>query len=181
MRHQQERIRGTNCSILQCWFCQETIQKEDRKKPLGLDVSQVGDLEGKAAGREFAGWIISHQKRSVHGKSKTYIVHLRQLWECPDMANFVCKESFAITKMGPMVQLLSHGFSLFFPTALPADPKGSERFTPHSSDCPRLPVKPVVTDKRFWRVICILGKLKCPFSSPWLSGQVIRLLIWCLR
>ena len=82
------------------------------------------------------------------------------------MAHFVGSGSFAITDMGPVVQLLSHGLSMLFPTVLPRGPEGSGRFTPHSSDCPRLPVKPVLTDKRFWRVICVLGKLKCPFSFP---------------
>lgn len=32
-----------------------------------------------------------------------------------------------------------------------------------------------MTDNHFWSVICIPGKLECPFSFPWLSGQVIRL------
>ena len=55
------------------------IKNKEEKKPLGLAVFWVGDLEGKAAGWEFAGQIISHWKRSVHDKSKIYVLHLRQL------------------------------------------------------------------------------------------------------
>lgn len=55
------------------------IKNKAEKKPLGLAVFCVGDLEGKAAGWEFAGRIISHWKRSVHDKSKIYVLHLRQL------------------------------------------------------------------------------------------------------
>lgn len=58
---------------------------------------------------------------------------------------------------------------------LPCGPQGSGRFNLLSSACPRLPTKPAVTDKHFGSVICIPGKLECPFSFPWLSGQVIRL------
>lgn len=64
---------------------------------------------------------------------------------------------------------------LLFAMTLPCGPQGSGRFSLLCSDCPRLPTKAVVTDKHFWSVICIPGKLECPFSFPWLCGQVIRL------
>lgn len=173
MRHQQGEDQGNKpFPVAMLILSGDETPWGENKRPLGLATFCVGDLQGKAAGCEFAGWAISHWKRSVsHGESKTPVLHLRQVWGHTFEQGLLCHHRNRAH--GPVA--LPWLKVLLFATTLPCVPQGSGRLSLLCSGRPRLPTKPAVTDKHFWSVICILGRLKCPFSFPWLSGQVIRL------
>lgn len=157
MRHQQGEDQGNKLFPIAMIILPDDTKRRDKKEPLVLGVIWVGELE-------------FHDGKGCD-QSELGLSCLRMLWE-----GLLCEQKLLCHHRNMTYHL---SFPWFFPLLCCRVP--GIRGIHCICDRPRLPVKLMVTDKCFWMVICILSKLNWPFSFPWLSGQVIRLLIWCLR